>query len=366
MATSSEQRGPRPKRGCASLALLPLLLAAVGLCFAWIAWGLSWWSGALALGLSLLMLGLLVLNLQRGAAHRLLAAGALLVLGPWLARIALVSGSEQTRLTTLPEDSGPRLLSRLYPETDGTLVAAGVLRLSGGLRDPEASSLGSILRQAYERTEPSAAMSPTPAIATYLGLQSAKAFDTIVIRPPEQRVAADGAVVFLHGYAGNFYVYCWELAQAAALANLVTLCPSTGASGAWWEPSGEETLLATLDYAHAIGMNRVYLSGLSNGAAGASVLALKHRERLAGLVLISGMRADRAPALPVLVVQGAADRMMSAALARAYAGRASNVKYQELPGGHLIFLSDYQKVRPMIARFLLELEKRATLLPGRR
>lgn len=317
----------------------------------------------MAVGLTLLVVGLLLLTFQRAAALRLLAAGALLVLGPWLARVALVKGTEQTRLTTLPGDLGPRLLSRIYPEADGTLAAASALRLGGGLRDPEANKLASILREAYERAEPSAGMFPTPAIATYLGLQGPQGFDTIVIRPPEGRVAPDGAVVFLHGYAGNFYVYCWELAQAAAAANLVTLCPSMGPSGAWWEPSGEETLRATLDYAHTIGMNRVYLSGLSNGAAGASVFALKYPERLAGLVLIAGMRAELAPALPVLVVQGAADRMMSAAVARAYAQRSSNVKYQELPGGHFIFLSDYYKVRPMIAQFLSDLEKRATVLP---
>lgn len=343
-----------------------LLVPAVGLSFASVSWGLSWWSGALALGLLLSMVGLFVLHAQRGVAHRLLAAGALLVLGPWLLRVALVRGSEQARLTTLPEDSGPRLLSRLYPEADGTLTAASVLRLTRGLRDPEATKLGSILREAYERTEPNAAMMPTPAIATYLGLQSAHGFDTIVIRPPEQRVAADGALVFLHGYAGNFYVYCWEAAQAAAAANLLTLCPSTGASGTWWEPSGEATLLAVLDYAHAIGMNRIYLAGLSNGAAGASVLALKHQARLAGLVLISGVRAEQPPTLPLLIIQGSSDQMMTPSSARAYAKRAPAASYQELPGGHFIFLSDYQRVRPLIADFLQALEKRATALPARR
>jgi fermentation-respiration switch protein FrsA (DUF1100 family) len=155
-------------------------------------------------------------------------------------------------------------------------------------------------------------------------------------------------------------------AQAAAAANLLTLCPSLGASGAWWEPSGEATLLATLDYAHAIGMNRVYLAGLSNGAAGASELALKHRARLKGLVLISGVRAQQPPALPVLIVQGAADQMMPASFARAYAKRDSAVSYRELPGGHLIFLSDHQRVRSLIAQFLGELERRATALPSRR
>lgn len=362
---SVDGEGRRPKRGCASTLGLLLLLPAAGLSFAWTSWGLSWWSGVLAIGLLLLMVGLFALHAQRGAAHRLVAAGALLVLGPWLGRIILFRGSEQTRVTTLPEDSGSRLLSRLYPEADGALAAAGLLRATGGLRDPEASRFGTILKEAYERTEPSANMLPTPAIATYLGLQGRSGFDTIVIRPPEQRVAADGALLFLHGYAGNFYVYCWEVAQAAAAANLVTLCPSTGPGGAWWEPDGEAIVAATLDYAHAIGMNRVYLAGLSNGAAGASVLATKLSARLAGLVLISGMRAEQPPALPVLVVQGTTDQMMPASHARAYAKRGPNVKYHELPGGHLILLSDHARVRALIAQFLSDLEKRATSLTGK-
>jgi pimeloyl-ACP methyl ester carboxylesterase len=208
-------------------------------------------------------------------------------------------------------------------------------------------------------------MFPTPAVATYLGLQSSSSFDTIVLRPPVQRVAPDGAVVFLHGYAGNFYVYCWELAQAAGAANLLTMCPSVGPDGQWWTAKGEATLLATLDYAHEIGMNRVYLAGLSNGAAGASVLSLKHEQRLAGLVLISGMRAEAPPSLPVLVVQGSSDQMMPAAFARAYAAKSARVSYRELTGGHLLFLSEHARVRPLIAGFLQDLEKRATALPRR-
>jgi predicted esterase len=110
---------------------------------------------------------------------------------------------------------------------------------------------------------------------------------------------------------------------------------------------------------HHVGMNRIYLAGLSNGAAGASVLALSHQRELSGLVLISGTRATQPPALPTLVVQGQSDQMMPAALARAYAARSSRAQYRELTGGHLILLSRYQLVRPIIGSFLLELEQRA-------
>jgi pimeloyl-ACP methyl ester carboxylesterase len=227
------------------------------------------------------------------------------------------------------------------------------------LRDVESAQFPEILEQAFERTDPPASVVPTPAIPTYLGLESSKQFDTLVISPPSNRVASDAALIFLHGYAGNFYIYCWELAQAAASANLVTYCPSTGSSGAWWEPEGELTLRATLEYARRSGMNRIYLAGLSNGAAGASVLALSHRSELSGLVLISGTRATQPAALPTLVVQGQSDQMMPAASARAYAARNPQAQYHELAGGHLILLSRYQQVRPLIGSFLLGLEQRA-------
>ncbi len=356
MSAELHVSAPAP-RGCAWLLGLPLLAAGGALGFAWLSSGLSLWSAALATGLVLLALGLLTLSWQRRAAHGLLGAGALLLLGPWLLRAAFVRGTEQTRLTTLPADSGPRLLSRLYPEPDGALAMAKLLGGTGRLHDPEASRFDAILEQAYARADPSSAMQPTPTIATYLGLQAPNAFDTIVIRPPDQRVASDGAVVFLHGYAGNFYVYCWEMAQAAAAANLLTLCPSTGPSGAWWEADGDETLQATLDYAHAIGMNRIYLAGLSNGAAGASVLSIKYQKRLSGVVLISGCRASLPPPLPVLVIQGSTDEMMPATYAHAYAKRGANVSYHEVKGGHFVFLSEFETVRPVIAQFLSKLEK---------
>jgi len=94
----------------------------------------------------------------------------------------------------------------------------------------------------------------------------------------------------------------------------------------------------------------------TNGAAGASVLALRHEAKLSGLVLISGTRAPRPPALPVLVVQGARDRMMPAALARAYAASGRRVRYVEVPGGHFVFLSHYEVVRPAVAEFLRSTE----------
>jgi pimeloyl-ACP methyl ester carboxylesterase len=68
----------------------------------------------------------------------------------------------------------------------------------------------------------------------------------------------------------------------------------------------------------------------------------------------------------VLIVQGADDRMMPAATARAYAARGARVKYHQISGGHFVFLSRFEQVRPVIAQFLAELEKKATALPLRK
>jgi pimeloyl-ACP methyl ester carboxylesterase len=84
------------------------------------------------------------------------------------------------------------------------------------------------------------------------------------------------------------------------------------------------------------------------------------------LLLVSGTRAEAPPALPVLIVQGADDQMMPATSARAYAARGSRVKYHQIAGGHLVFLSRFHDVRPAIAQFLADLEKKATALPTRK
>jgi pimeloyl-ACP methyl ester carboxylesterase len=196
-------------------------------------------------------------------------------------------------------------------------------------------------------------------VTTNGGLESARARGcafTVAVwlaAPPE------AAAIFLHGYAGNFYVYCWEFAQAALAANLLTICPSTEASGAWWTQRGQATLEATLDYAQSLGARRIYLAGLSNGAAGATVLAQRFEPRLSGLVLISGVSRAQATELPTLVVQGESDRMMPPEYARAYAEGHNNVSYHELKGGHLIQLSSHLEVRAVIGAFLRDLESRA-------
>jgi pimeloyl-ACP methyl ester carboxylesterase len=272
-----------------------------------------------------------------------LPIGVLLLLGPLSFRMLMVHGSDRANLSVLPGGVATRAINALYPEPDGVLMAAKRVTDRGGLNDDEAPRLTELLKQAYARIQPSAASMPTPAVATYLGMQSPATFDTFVIEAPAQGGEASplpgkGALVFLHGQAGNLYVYCWEAAQAAARAHLLTVCPSTSTDGAWWSEAGNQTFRSTVAFLRGRGIERIYLAGLSNGAAGASVIAQRDAKELAGLILISGVKAGQPPSVPTLVIQGARDRVMPAASARAYAAKNPAVQYKELPSGHLAFL----------------------------
>ncbi len=350
-------RGRSARHGCALLLGLAVAVVAIGLGLACLLSTLSLWGIGYALGFGLLAGGLLAFAFRRRRARVIAGAGAALLLIIALLRLAQVGRSDGVRLTTLPDDDGPRVVARLFAEADGSLPAARLLELGGGLDDEEGPEFEAILGAAYERM-PGAGSTATPAIATYLGLQRPSAFDSILIGADEKH---GGAVIFLHGYAGNFLVYCWEFAQAARAAGLLTVCPSVDSRGAWWSANGEKTMLEALRYVRQLGAKRVYLAGLSNGAAGASVLALRHPKEFAGLVLISGMRAKAAPpGLPILVVQGSRDRMMPASFARAYA-KGAGASYSEIRGGHLIFLSRHEQVRPVIREFLKKQEAGKTL-----
>lgn len=345
-------------RPVARVAAVLLALPALVLTGLWLALGLSSWTGAMATGSLIVLAALSGFGRSAPRIGGVFLLGLTLFFGSPLLRLAFASGSPRLQLIELPADKDTRLVNRLFPEPDGCLVAAALLKLKGGLEDEEGPQLGAILASAYDRMDVSAAAQPTPAIATYLGLQTPEAFDTIVIPPPNGPERPHGAVVFLHGYAGNFFVYCWEIAQAAGAAGLLTVCPSLGPDGAWWTERGDQTYVEVARHLRQRGVRHVYLAGLSNGGAGASVIGLKHHLDLSGLILISGVRANRAPPrVPTLVIQGSRDRMMGPARARRYAAQTKGVALRELPGGHLIFLSQHERVRSLIENFLSEREQ---------
>jgi pimeloyl-ACP methyl ester carboxylesterase len=287
-----------------------------------------------------------------GLALLLLVAGA---------RLLLVEGSGSGLRTLRLPDEGTRLTNRLVEERDGTLLAAHALLLSGRLPRSDTRDFIPALEASFARMREAEGPVATPAIATWLGRQSPESFDTLVL-PPEGAGATGVAVVMLHGYAGNFAVYCWEMARAARAISALTVCPSVGPAGDWWSRQGEETLERTYAWLARRGIRRVYLGGLSNGGVGANVLAGRVAHpglELRGLVLISGGSTKAPPPrVPVLLVEGRHDSMMPARLMREVAHRAGRLAtYVEVDSGHFAFLDRHETCEKAIASWLLDRER---------
>jgi pimeloyl-ACP methyl ester carboxylesterase len=284
------------------------------------------------------------------------------------ARLLLVGEGSSLSTPHLP-GGGTRLINRIVDERDGVLLAAHALLLSGGINRSEAREFIPALEAVYARLDRAEGRVATPAVATYLGLQSPQSFDAVVIASKLQ--ASETAVVLLHGYAGNFAVYCWQLAQAAEAISALTVCPSVGPQGDWWSPQGEETLKRTLAWLAGRGIRRVYLAGLSNGGVGVGVLSERVSHpgiEVRGLVYISGIwPKGSAPRVPVLFVQGRTDSMMTARTVRAFARRAgSRATYVEVDSGHFAFLDRREECERAIASWLREREGQGAGVAGGR
>lgn len=131
------------------------------------------------------------------------------------------------------------------------------------------------------------------------------------------------ALVFLHGFGGNFKCYLWAWEQFAREHSFIVVCPSFGL-GDWSQPGGVEAVERARK--HCVEKleadpDRVYLVGLSNGGLGVSRAGARHPSQYAGLVYLSGameshiLGSDAFVAgwqhRPVLIVHGAKDRRLS-------------------------------------------------------
>ena len=277
----------------------------------------------------------------------------LLALAGWLllvvARIAFIGGAPDARLAVLPGDHGARFVNRIFEERDAAILGARLLAWIGVVPAREFPALPALLAEGYDLVDAEVPQLGTPVPGTYLGLSGEDDFDAYVFEPAGD---ARGGVVFLHGFAGNFLLQCWEVARAARSAGAITVCPSTGADGAWWEHDGRVIAERSVAYLRERGAERVVLVGLSNGAAGASLIA--NRLDIDGLVLLSGTSTQApTPTMPTLVLHGSRDGMMGTARVRRWAReQGARVRYLELEGTHFVLLEQRERVQSALAEFV--------------
>ena len=331
---------------------------------------------ALSLGLPITLSGVGYL-----LGSSLVAAG--LILAPWTGRncisltifgiliLAVVAGvrlsvvEQQTnpsiRMITLPQNKSTHWINNVIDEQDSLIVGERLLNLIGGDSPDEHRGLASALQTDYSEMRRVQRVFPSPIVSTYLNLEGTNRFDAILIqadihRPPEF------ALVFLHGYMGNVTAQCWEIAQGVIKFDAMTVCPSTGWQGDWWQPQGKAILQATFQYLREQGIQRFYLGGFSNGGISMGRLAsqLKDEPGLSGLIFIDGF-ADgtgvREIGLPVLVVQGLQDARIPASGARQFVQELGDLAtYVEMDGDHFLIMKGPKLVQIAFAKWLETLE----------
>lgn len=297
------------------------------------------WSGACyLLGLTLIWLGL-----SKNAHKRLRWAGLGLFMATVTLRMFTGGGGRFSSEQVGESNVAGGALARLVHERDLSGGASTLLNAFSVLPE-RGGTLGPLFRETYDQMDAAGDHAPSPLLSTLLLGQSPESFEMLRYRVDGAR----GTLVFLHGYGGNIGAICWEVAQSAMEAGFETLCPSTGTPGDWGSARGGEILRSTLELARG----PVVLAGLSAGAKGAALLAPRFRRDIEGLVLIAGaaQRAVRA-GVPTLVLYGRHDAMFPPRIMRAYVER-TRAQSLVLDAGHFIVLSERERVRPALTRFL--------------
>jgi len=159
-------------------------------------------------------------------------------------------------------------------------------------------------------------------------------------------------IICLHGAAfdGDTYLDRW---QPRLGEDYILACPTLEESD-WWTREGEALVLAVLSkmsLEYHIDLDRVFLTGMSNGGIGTFLIGLNHPDRFAALIPMAGVLPhalfpllDNAKNTPFYVIHGAKDQVMPVRYSRDVAaylkGKGYQVAYREhehvhpMAGGH--------------------------------
>ena len=305
----------------------------------------------------LICLGMIFSPWRHQVSFLFIFAGIAVVLATVTIRLIFPPSGPRMKLITLPGPTGPRLLTRLLDEQDIVLFGAKVAPHLGLVSTREKNSLHLKFSQTFEEMKIQSVTPLSPFLTTYLNQQSPRGFDVVVSEPVSGKPPTTG-IIFLHGFGGNFTLQCWLMSKAADSIDAITVCPSSGAIGAWWNSQGELILQETLTYLRQRGVERIYLAGLSNGGIGASRLANRLKQDVVGLILISGADPTATMTeLPVLLLHGKDDERIPVTVMERYASAGgSNVTYHIFEGDHFLLLKQADQVQEVMINWLHQQE----------
>ncbi len=332
---------------CGVVAVTTLAAAAAFLLFQ------AWWLLAYAVGAGLVACGLVLAVTRRH--FWLLGAGALLLAASVGVRFAWARSPANSPVTswrigvTAPHEAGA-----LLPERDFLLVASQLLpRLWGwppGAADD--GSLADVVLAQYDAldTDPSTRGLESVVLAQALGERQVAGQYFLVLPKGSPPSGGFPAVLFLHGFAGNYQLYASWFRAIADERGIAAVLPSGTFKGSWWLPDEQQIALKALEDAvrsHGIDPKRVIVGGMSNGGVGACALAA--RPEFAALLAIAAFPPiDEATGgiggKPAVFIGGAHDDRFPLdgihAAMEAYRKKGSAVDSVETDGDHLAIVRD--------------------------
>lgn len=255
------------------------------------------------------------------------------------------ANAQSLEAISLPD--GDRVSAPADSEAEASFVAMSMPMILDRVPAAERPGLPERIAAAYQRMHDRLGPQPSVWATSVQGRAESSS-------PPALIAAGDGdlAVVFLHGYGGNFTWPCALVAEAAAPVGATTICPSLDADAHWSGRDGLRVVRQAIALARSRGARRVVLAGLSNGGVGASRLARRLRRQVDGLVLLSGVARDARAPQPTLLVHGDHDRMVATGAARAFARRHHDATLTLLDGGHFALADHPDEVVGHIAAWL--------------
>lgn len=184
---------------------------------------------------------------------------------------------------------------------------------------------------------------------------------TYIFYPTSASMGPRPAIVFLHGWLGNFKAYVWQWSKFAEDNDFVIVCPTFGA-GYWDRAEAADALKRTFELCSRdprIDERTLYVAGLSNGAMGVTRAALHFPDDIDGLIYISPVieahmittdaYVQNTAGKPILVIYGGGDRRVPAYcvevcvdLLQRQGSHVQHRRYEQQ--NHFLFVSAYDRL----------------------
>ncbi len=177
------------------------------------------------------------------------------------------------------------------------------------------------------------------------------------------------AIVFLHGFGGNFTPYFYKLSSIADKYHVAIIAPSYK-NGVWDDDSIAfvKSVTENANKKFDVDPNSYYLLGFSNGGLTAPKIYLNNSDSYKGLILISTyldseklLKTESLSLLKkinILVIQGSNDHRVEVentrSVVKALQTKNISVVLKEFPTDHFVFFENNTEVEDLIGKTYFE------------